>query len=337
MASESTAPDAHRDAATLRGRLEALIGQAQVSADYVRFRADLLTAQWQTYHAVPPSPAVADSAAPQAAHRPRLGPASVRFDPELLRPLLAAIAAAAARHGSGSRDATQLVAAADRDPTVLERVSASAAFDPDGEELGLLAGEVGASPEGLVFLGRTLAAPFVTRAAARWVAELPPTDVTDRGAEGQGAPEETASLPTSGGSAGASPSQVARSPTPGCAPGACPVCGSPPGLAELRRDDGQRVLHCSLCGTGWRFARLACPDCGVREPGALGFLRLGAEDPRWVETCTTCRGYIKTVDARKLPAGPPFAALVEDTATLHLDLLAEREGCGRRRPYAALW
>lgn len=300
MAAESTAPDAHADPATLRGRLEALIGQPQVSDDYVRFRADLLTVQWQTYHALPPSPAVPDSAAPQAADRPRLGPASVRFDPELLRPLLAATAAAAARHGSGSRDATHLVAAADRDPTFLARVAADAAFGPDAEALMTLADSLNVSDEGLLFFGRVLAAPFVTRAAARWVAALPPTDVAD-------------------------------------APGACPVCGSPAGLAELRRDDGQRVLHCSLCGSRWRYARLACPDCGVREPESLQFLRFGAEDPRWVETCARCRGYLKTVDARKLPAGPPLAALVEDTATLHLDLLAEQEGCRRRRPYAALW
>ncbi len=300
MTSESTAPDAHMNAATVRGRLEALIGQPQVSDDYVRFRADLLTAQWQTYDALPPSPAVPDSAAPRPANGPRLGPASVRFDPALLRSLLAAVAAAAARHGSGSRDATQLVVAADRDSTLLARVAADAAFGLDPQALTALAEGLDVSDEGLIFFGRMLAAPFVTRAAARWAAELPPTDVAD-------------------------------------APGVCPVCGSPPGLAELRRDDGQRLLHCSLCGLCWRYARLACPDCGVREPEALGFLRLGGEDPRWVETCARCRGYLKTVDARKLPAGPPLAALVEDTATLHLDLLAEQEGCVRRRPYAALW
>lgn len=300
MASESAASDAHTNAATLRERLEALIGQPQVSEDYVRFRADLLAAQWQTYDALPPSPAVPDSAAPQPANCPRLGPASVRFDAALLRALLAAIAATAARHGSGSRDATHLVAAADRDSTLLPRVAADAAFGPNPEALTPLADSLDVSEEGLIYFGRVLAAPFVTRAAARWAAELPPTDVAD-------------------------------------APGACPVCGSPPGLAELRRDDGQRLLHCSLCGSRWRYARLACPDCGVREPEALEFLRLGAEDPRWVETCTRCRGYLKTVDARKRPAGPPLAAVVEDTATLHLDLLAEQEGCERRRPYAALW
>jgi FdhE protein len=65
----------------------------------------------------------------------------------------------------------------------------------------------------------------------------------------------------------------------------------------------------------------------------LGILRLGDADVRWVETCERCKGYIKTVDERKLPEGELVFPVVEEAATLHLDLLAEREGYIRRVPY----
>ena len=59
----------------------------------------------------------------------------------------------------------------------------------------------------------------------------------------------------------------------------------------------------------------------------------GRRDARWVETCEGCKGYIKTVDERKLPEDETVLSVVEEAATLHLDLLAEREGYIRRVPY----
>jgi len=113
----------------------------------------------------------------------------------------------------------------------------------------------------------------------------------------------------------------------------CPACGSPPSVARLRRPDGQRLLTCSLCGSEWEAVRLACACCGTPERTLLGVLRLADADARWVETCDACRGYIKTVDERKLAEGQKVLPVVEETATLHLDLLAEREGYIRRVPY----
>jgi FdhE protein len=104
-------------------------------------------------------------------------------------------------------------------------------------------------------------------------------------------------------------------------------------LAKLRREDGRRILYCGLCGTSWESTRLACPWCGTPDREALNLLRLSEGDPRWIETCESCRGYIKTVDERKLPFGETIIPVVEETATLHLDLLAEREGYIRRLPY----
>ena len=71
----------------------------------------------------------------------------------------------------------------------------------------------------------------------------------------------------------------------------------------------------------------------TKDRESLGVLRLDDADPRWVETCERCKGYIKTVDERKLPEGETVFPVVEEAATLHLDLLAEREGYIRRVPY----
>jgi FdhE protein len=113
----------------------------------------------------------------------------------------------------------------------------------------------------------------------------------------------------------------------------CPACGSSPSIARLRRADGRRLLACGLCGSEWEAARLTCAYCGTLDRTALGVLRLDDADARWVETCERCKGYIKTVDERKLTEGETVLPVVEEAATLHLDLLAEREGYIRRVPY----
>jgi len=92
-------------------------------------------------------------------------------------------------------------------------------------------------------------------------------------------------------------------------------------------------VTCGLCGSEWEAVRLACACCGTLDRASLGVLRLDDADARWVETCERCKGYIKTVDERKLPEGETVLSVVEEAATLHLDLLAEREGYIRRVPY----
>jgi len=119
----------------------------------------------------------------------------------------------------------------------------------------------------------------------------------------------------------------------GCT-GHCPWCGSVPGLARLRRETGKRVLSCSLCGADWEFARLQCPFCEAE--GNLSVLSPDEAAPYTIETCDRCRGYLKTVDSRKLSDDRPVASLVHACATLHLDMIAEAEGCRRGLPYAAM-
>jgi len=282
-------------------RLEPLIGQPHVSEEYIRFRIDLLKAQWAVRQALAGSP-TPEAARPASSGeagpaKPLLGPDTVLFDPGLLRGLFSALGDSAAERGRQTDDLWRLCAAVDRDPALLQALAGTAAFGPDMEALEQQARVLRLSVDVLLFVGRALAAPFVAEAARR---------------------------------VGVGPSATTAA-TEGC--GRCGMCGSPPTLAKLRREDGRRILYCGLCGTTWEFTRLACPWCETADREALNVLRLSEGDPRWIETCESCRGYIKTVDERKLPAGETIIPVVEESATLHLDLLAEREGYIRRIPY----
>jgi FdhE protein len=287
------------EAAAIARRLEALIGREDASEDYVRFRIELLKAQAAVRQALArsasPPPPSGVAVAESEAGNPPLGPDDIPFDRALLGSLVRDLAAALQRRGRRSEDVTHLFAAMAKDPALLETLARRAAFGPDEAFLTSLARRLRVSPEDLLFLGRALAAPFVREAVCRLKKRVRVT-----------APEGL---------------------------GRCPYCGSSPGLAKLRREEGRRILFCSLCGEGWEFARVACPLCGRGR--ALGMLSIGA-DPRWIETCEECKGYLKTTDERELPEGEVIVPLVEATMTLYLDLIAEKEGYARGLPYAAL-
>lgn len=285
------------------GQLEELIGQQHVASDYVRFRIELLKAQWIVRDALREKASSDGSGtqpgSPDHTRTPALRAEEIALDRDLLHSLFAATCAAVENSGGQSGDATRLANAAGDDPLLLEELVRVAALQPHADRLRTLSQQLDVQPDGLLFFGRMLAAPFVAEAARR--VHLAEDVAVER-----------------------------RS-----APGDCPVCGSPPGISELRRNDGIRVLHCSLCGSGWTFARVRCPHCRNDDNEKLAVLRLADDDPRWIETCEACKGYIKTVDARKLAGGDKVLPLVEEVATLHLDLLAEQEGYARSLPYAA--
>lgn len=108
--------------------------------------------------------------------------------------------------------------------------------------------------------------------------------------------------------------------------GYCPVCGSRAGMAELAGDEGKRLLSCSTCSFTWPFPRITCPYCGNKEPDSLSYFEAG-EGPTRVDVCRKCSRYLKTRDSRKGHGDVPLEA--EDLATIHLDLLAAREGFER--------
>lgn len=109
--------------------------------------------------------------------------------------------------------------------------------------------------------------------------------------------------------------------------GHCPVCGSAPGLAELSGPDGQRALHCALCETAWPYPRLKCPFCEKQEPGSISYIKAENEEGLQAELCAGCGQYIKTIDLRQV-AGPVIMPL-DDAASWHLDLLAQRQVPGQ--------
>lgn len=110
---------------------------------------------------------------------------------------------------------------------------------------------------------------------------------------------------------------------PGWQESVCPVCGARPAMAELSGDEGERRLCCSTCSYTWSFRRIKCPSCGCEDPEQLSYFTAGDGATR-VDTCLACSRYIKTRDARK--GGGEIPLEVEDLLTIHLDLLASREG-----------
>lgn len=106
----------------------------------------------------------------------------------------------------------------------------------------------------------------------------------------------------------------------------CPVCGSRPGMAELSGEEGRRSLSCSACSFSWPFKRLTCAYCSCDDPEKLSYFTAGDGATR-VDTCKACSRYIKTRDSRKGDSDVPLE--VEDLLTIHLDLLASREGFER--------
>jgi hypothetical protein len=104
--------------------------------------------------------------------------------------------------------------------------------------------------------------------------------------------------------------------------GHCPVCGSAPRLASLAGEGGHRSLHCSLCETTWPYPRRQCPFCENQEAEDLVVLLPEGEEGYRLDLCRRCGLFLKTLDLRAL-AGPVIS-LLDDLATWHLDLAAQK-------------
>jgi FdhE protein len=115
--------------------------------------------------------------------------------------------------------------------------------------------------------------------------------------------------------------------------GRCPLCGSPPQMAVLRDEGGKRYLQCAWCGCQWRGERIACPYCDNKAFDSLQYFYVEDEEAYRVDLCDSCKGYLKTVDARKLAYEPVLD--LEDIITIHLDIVALEKGY--RRPVPAPW
>ena len=105
----------------------------------------------------------------------------------------------------------------------------------------------------------------------------------------------------------------------------CPICGSPPGFAELRGEDvtSLRFLTCSFCGFTWQFRRVGCPFCGCTDHNRLRTLFPEGDERCFLEVCEACHRYIKTVDNRTHFGLIPE---IEVMAASPLDLVARDRG-----------
>ena len=226
---DSPSPGQTLNVDQITARLHGLLGRESVSDDYVRLRIDLLRAQAAVLAGLAGSAAPPPSAGPTG-EGPALAPDLIPFDAALTQRLFDAVVRACGQYGHPGADLPRLRMAVRRERDLLEQLVRHAALRPDEEQLASLGGRLEVSTELLDFVGRLLAAPLVTFAARH------------------------ASRPR-----GASPHPS----------GSCPICGSAPGLASLRPDDGARLLHCSLCAALWRFHRVDCPFCEPQPPSTL--------------------------------------------------------------------
>jgi FdhE protein len=109
----------------------------------------------------------------------------------------------------------------------------------------------------------------------------------------------------------------------------CPICGSPPLLAEVQGKDSARRLRCGMCGAAWSYPRLQCVLCGNADHRSLGYILVQGEAQKYrLQTCDVCHGFVKVVTT--FDPTPVDLLAVEDLATLHLDSIAAERGYARR-------
>jgi FdhE protein len=111
----------------------------------------------------------------------------------------------------------------------------------------------------------------------------------------------------------------------------CPLCGSRPLVGVLRPegDGGKRFLLCSFCSYEWDFRRILCPTCGEEQENKLP-VYIAEQFPHLrVETCDTCRFYLRSIDLTKDGNAVP---LVDDLAAIPLTLWAHERGYSRLQP-----
>jgi FdhE protein len=111
----------------------------------------------------------------------------------------------------------------------------------------------------------------------------------------------------------------------------CPFCAEKPVVAVLRGegDGAKRSLVCSLCSTEWEFRRILCPGCGEENKDKLPVYTASDLDYVRVETCDSCRIYIKAIDLTKNGLAVP---VVDELASVALDVWAGEKGYVKLMP-----
>jgi FdhE protein len=107
--------------------------------------------------------------------------------------------------------------------------------------------------------------------------------------------------------------------------GYCLACGSWPALAEVV--GGHRLLRCSFCAAAWELNTYACVYCGESGEAFVTAAPDEERKDRRVEVCSSCAGYLKTVDVAALSPFPLLA--IADLETMDLDVAAMERGYSR--------
>ncbi len=115
--------------------------------------------------------------------------------------------------------------------------------------------------------------------------------------------------------------------------GYCPVCGTFPDLALLKKsgDDNaylkshgaQRWLHCSGCGHEWRFKRNKCAWCENEDHEKMRYFQSQERANERVYVCDSCKHYSVSIDTRELVEDPD--PRVAPLGLVYLDIRAQEE------------
>ena len=108
----------------------------------------------------------------------------------------------------------------------------------------------------------------------------------------------------------------------------CPVCGGAPQLSILEEhavalESGGRQLQCANCLNRWTFRRVVCVACGEEDERKLGYYRSEELPHQRIDSCETCRRYIKSIDLGHLGLAVP---IVDEVAGVALDAWAAERG-----------
>jgi len=114
----------------------------------------------------------------------------------------------------------------------------------------------------------------------------------------------------------------------------CPHCSGPPqiGLLEPAGEGAKLALICARCLTHWPHPRVACTQCLQTDPHQLAYHVADGIPQVRVSVCEVCKGYLKLVDRTVNGHAMP---LVDDLATLALDIWAIERGYARSEPNLA--
>ena len=82
-------------------------------------------------------------------------------------------------------------------------------------------------------------------------------------------------------------------------------------------------MLCSFCLAEWDFRRIVCAGCGEEDYKKLPVYTANDFDYVRVESCETCKQYLKTIDLTKNGLAD---TVVDEIAGAALDLWAQEQG-----------